>query len=722
MLLSEKTKKINEAIISKLRNANKKNLPALEKDIYNLYKNHNNKVQKDELLKTLKNKDINRTVTKEHNTTKQSSYGRYFGNIGRSMVNSAKTFSKTTGLSYLGKKISEKTGISVKMPTGTKEKLKELKGDIQILRKEINKEKNQEKIKKITNQINLKKRRIKEITGINYNETLETYENVMSKNESRFDLDGEYNKLLIKRELLKRINQNNQTNQTAKNNQNNQITLYRNLLTQNKNKGKSIRITPELYDKIFVRDNTLFKKFSLSVPYSEYNFLYGIDKLSSLSEERLVALLYMTQIIFAFAIEPHIVVATTVIVISLLLSRFAFDYYRKYKRTMKKNLVFCVKYFPFNGLEHFSSELIAKYHKIFYYNIDQSNTNTQNTKFYESIIELSEDEEKEFIERNILFIDYLNQYEEEMNRNIETTLKSSASPETLKEVATELQKNIGEQNKEVQTVINEENNGSERTISEIVEKNRNNGKIPQSESLLSVKESINGNGNNISLSEIQLIPKNVINGNRQNSENNSSLPEEEFISQQQVITRVNKQNLGNMRIAQEIIKPLRGGKNMKALKNNTNKMVENKDRNPILKAAKKKVVNKKITEQFSEINRAIFRLNFRITGNDKTYLLTSGDISIQYLFVELKPIINARATFFEGELKPLSKSIPFFTNDYLTNLLDFIASESTKYGTMESTRLFIIDFIKEYIDNFIKLYIILYTSPSRLNTVKQTKR
>ena len=122
------------------------------------------------------------------------------------------------------------------------------------------------------------------------------------------------------------------------------------------------------------------------------------------------------------------------------------------------------------------------------------------------------------------------------------------------------------------------------------------------------------------------------------------------------------------------------------------------------KEAKKKTANKKLTDRFHQINKAIFRLNHIIDINNEKYLLTSGDISVRHLFLELKPLINSRATFFEGELKPFSKSVPFFTNDYLTNLLDTIANQSSHIQIMAVTRLLIIDFIKEYIDNFLKLY------------------
>jgi hypothetical protein len=154
----------------------------------------------------------------------------------------------------------------------------------------------------------------------------------MSTNKSKFDLNDEYKKLITKKNLFTKLNVNN----------NKEIKVYEELLVKNNN--KSLKLNNVSYQSLFNKDNELFNKFSVSVPYSQYNFLYGIDKHSKLDEERLVALLYSTKIIFAFALEPHYALQMTAAVIALLLSRFALDYYRKYKRSIEQNIVFCHSY------------------------------------------------------------------------------------------------------------------------------------------------------------------------------------------------------------------------------------------------------------------------------------------------------------------------------------------------------------------------------------------
>jgi hypothetical protein len=715
-MLSKKISETNNEILNKINKSDISITPNIETGLYNIYRNDN--VKKEKLLKILKKKDINRKVSKTYGEKKKGflsesasaadkylglSYGakqiglssaakyigrktglnkiptskKFYTNSGRHLLNATSSFSKYSGLSsaastvgkysglsYLGKKFDEKTGLSKSLskyaPVGAQEKIKQLKADIQILRKE--KQKLGEKYKKNINnykpfiidndtplnddqirinqiiiEIDNIKQRIKQLNGINYNETVETYENIMSANTSKFDLDGEYKKLLVKK--LEGIPNNFYNNLLNRSN-------ISNLPQENKNKLKK----PDISVELFENDNSLFRKFSESVPYSEYNFLYGIDKHSQLDEERAVAFLYATKIAFAFALEPHLAIPTTFIVIALLLSRFALDYYRKYKMSLKKNLVFCTKYFPFPGIEHYASELISKYHKIFYYGVGEkiADPKIKNDKFYESVIELTHEEEEEFIKKNILFIKYLDIYQEDLNTKIITGIDNSINKNDL----SKLEDYLGDQ------VDLQEKNAKKEEAALIAQQQQANNESEK--------------GTPADLSTVLTIEES----------NKTSVAE----SNQPYPTQ-------------------NGGGNLKVLINNSNKGS---------KKGRAKLVNKKITEQFSAINKASFRLNHIIEfntegsffgGSTKTlYILTSGDISIQFLFMELKPIINCRATFLEGELKPLSKSIPFFTNDYLTNLLDTIARESTKYATMESTRIFIIDFIKEYIENFTKLY------------------
>jgi hypothetical protein len=213
--LSEKINKINERILKKIKNTDKENLKNIEHDIYEIYKNNNTKIKK--IKEIIKNKDIDRDVLKKHNPSSSEGYlhqgKKYIGNTGRHLIDKASDLGKYTGLSSVTKSL----GINKYMPDipdGSREKVKKFKLNIQTLlkKKDKLKEQNEGSINKqnelneINEQIKIKKRRIKEITGINYNETSETYENIITKNNFNFDLDGEYNKLLYKKKIINNIN------------------------------------------------------------------------------------------------------------------------------------------------------------------------------------------------------------------------------------------------------------------------------------------------------------------------------------------------------------------------------------------------------------------------------------------------------------------------------------------------------------------------------------
>jgi hypothetical protein len=123
-------------------------------------------------------------------------------------------------------------------------------------------------------------------------------------------------------------------------------------------------------------------------------------------------------------------------------SKYLFTYYRESKRYFHKNILYCTKYMPFEGLECFRSSLYSIYHKIFYY----SNLNIIESiqKYFESIIGRNFSDETKFIERNILFIKYCDQYSSQLsnldllkNNNIKNVNK-----ESLKEFKNNLKKNI----------------------------------------------------------------------------------------------------------------------------------------------------------------------------------------------------------------------------------------------------------------------------------------
>jgi len=288
-------------------------------------------------------------------------------------------------------------------------KIDELKSDLKILREK--KKKNisiNEDIKlnyKIKNTLN----RLEKLTGYkNHNITNANYYNIKN---STIDLSDELNKLL---EYLSSSN----------------LKEYEEILFVDhiKNLKNIENFNNNININLFTDNIKLFKKFEKNngSPFSEYDFLYGIDKISLLRDKKNSALLFIFKTIFVKVIKSFPmwiakvskkILLTTGTPIGLLLSssiaiymssKYLFYYYRESKRYFKKTIFFCTKYMPFEGLECFRSSLYSIYHKLFYYS--NQNINESIEKYFESIIGKNFSDENKFIERNILFIKYCSEY------------------------------------------------------------------------------------------------------------------------------------------------------------------------------------------------------------------------------------------------------------------------------------------------------------------------
>ena len=293
-------------------------------------------------------------------------------------------------------------------------KINELKSDLKILRekkkKNISVNENIELNYKIKNTLN----RLEKLTGHkNHNITNANYYNIKN---STLDLNNELNKLL-------------EYSSSSNLKEYEKILFVKNIqnLKNINNFNTNININ------LFTDNNKLFKKFEKNngAPYSDYDFLYGIDKISLLRDKKNSAMLFTFKTIFLKVITlfPSWIYNITKRVllrtgnpIGLLLSsaisiymssKYLFTYYRESKRYFHKTIFFCTKYMPFEGLECFRSSLYSNYHKLFYYS--DLNINESIEKYFEFIIGKNLSEENKFIERNILFIKYSEKYSVQLN-------------------------------------------------------------------------------------------------------------------------------------------------------------------------------------------------------------------------------------------------------------------------------------------------------------------
>ena len=377
---------------------------------------------------------------------------------------------------------------------------------------------------------------------------------------------------------------------------------------------------------IFKRNNELFRLFDCKScteyqdesPYSEYEFMKGIEQSSQLTTEQHtsiaisikgLALLALSVPKFSFIVFAGVTFSSggtagaigAGLLFAHLCLRFAFDIIRQIKRKFKKSIILCTKYYPFIGFESYLSKINEIYHKIFYYNEYQSESTKFDDFFYSACGFKNNDDD--FISQVFLICDFLDEY-------IINLREKANRP----------------------TILNQPNLLKIQGVQKKVQKNV--------------------------LNNIVQIPQPTIPFNNQG-----------------------------------------GGSSFDTMINNTN---------PKIRKIKKKKFTEKIVEYFktSFMSKVVVRLNFSYEINGNTFLLKSGDITIEKLYSELFELINSRATYFKGESSVASLKIPFFVDDFLIDLLYNLFSLCNSCPNIDILKLSIIIYIHSYINTFKQLYLI----------------
>ena len=218
----------------------------------------------------------------------------------------------------------------------------------------------------------------------------------------------EYNKILRKiKSIYKMLH--------SKNNINNQRNNLKNVI---KNGNEELV-------ELFINDDKLSKKFKKnSAPFSDYNFFYGLDNTNLRSKEEFtkkamalkfsfvgIALAFpsFATVLFGSFASGGIMLA---MVASIILARKSLNFYREYviKRISSNKVFFCTKYLPYDNMTAFRSRLYEKYHKLFYYNINNNNDKKSIEDFLNFIIDKKSDEKKKFEDKVINYLNNINNF------------------------------------------------------------------------------------------------------------------------------------------------------------------------------------------------------------------------------------------------------------------------------------------------------------------------
>lgn len=204
--------------------------------------------------------------------------------------------------------------------------------------------------------------------------------------------------------------------------------------------------------KLFDKNNELFELFkdNKQSPFSDYDFLQGIDQHTQLNSDwtttsaislKIAAVVgisvpHFSVLLFATAFGAVTIasggtvgLASAAYLFAHLCIRYAFDYYRKLKRDIKKTIIFCTKYTPFVGFDAYLSDINTIYHKIFYYKENKENKKD----FFNQICGFKNDkDEHNFTEQNRLLILNLNKCLDKMefsaNKDIQMQSQTTLGP------------------------------------------------------------------------------------------------------------------------------------------------------------------------------------------------------------------------------------------------------------------------------------------------------
>ena len=272
---------------------------------------------------------------------------------------------------------------------------------------------------------------------INTNLNTNTASNTASNTTSNI----EYNKILIKiKSIYKMLHSKNNTNT-------NKINNLKNII---KNRNEELL-------ELFRNDDELNKKFKKnSVPFSDYNFFYGLDNTNLKSKEEFmkkamalkfsfmgIALAFpsFATVLFGSFASGGVMLA---LVASVILARKALNLYREHviKRISSDKVFFCTKYLPYDNMIAFRSRLYEKYHKLFYYNINKNNNKKKSIEdFLNFIIDKNSDEKKKFEDKVINYLNNINNFIKFIIKNNEKNideLGKIVDPNTLQKLTNSL--------------------------------------------------------------------------------------------------------------------------------------------------------------------------------------------------------------------------------------------------------------------------------------------
>ena len=224
------------------------------------------------------------------------------------------------------------------------------------------------------------------------------------------------------------VNSNNDYNKTLKKIKSIYKMLHsKNNINNNKNNLKNvIKNRNEELVELFINDDKLNKKFKKnSAPFSDYNFFYGLDNTNLKSKEeftkKAMALKFsFVGIVLAFPSFATVLFGSfasggvmLALVASVILARKALNFYREYaiKYVSSNKVFFCTKYLPYDNMTAFRSRLYEKYHKLFYYNINNNNDKKKSIEdFLNFIIDKKSDEKKKFEDKVINYLNNINNF------------------------------------------------------------------------------------------------------------------------------------------------------------------------------------------------------------------------------------------------------------------------------------------------------------------------
>lgn len=448
------------------------------------------------------------------------------------------------------------------------------------------------------------------------------------------------------------------------------------------------RSNTSINQDLITKDKQFFDKFKNGFPYSEYEFLYGIENHSLLEEEHKIAFGFVAKaslVSILNAIKAHTIHLGTYLTLAVtgagtggylvaeylafhLISRYIFDAYRRTKRmTGYKYVTFCTKYMPFEGMKCFKSSVVSLYHKMFFYDSLNMKTESNVKKFIKKLIFGDGDGDgTEFEKRINTLKHYCGQYKnetKEKNKESESRAKSYKFPEQLRTILGIIN------NVDVTRIQSNErvNDNFRPNNAPSLGANRSRFAFPLDQG--------NSNNNN-----------NSVNSQPSRASIRGSKPENVTQLTNQSPVKPTKSWLSSFSRA-------KGGEKLDYLKSNVGAEKS-------ITGEYRRGINIASTSTKDKLN---FRLNYKI---GETHLLTSGDISVLSLFNETVGIINSYANMIGGEAKVAWVKIPFFRNDYLLDKINDIFRTTWVNPGLDFNIIkeHILEYIFEYLDSFHKLY------------------